>query len=106
MGCKKGKKPPKKLPFMVALLFAGFTFAQAAEVVPYVEAGPGWVLGDTCIIHATKDGCFEKGVMGVVGAGVRWSFVDARVEHWSSLSSNDRGGEMASVRFRYEFKRK
>jgi len=78
--------------------------SSSAHAGPYVELGAGYAIGDTCVISGTKDACYEKNPLGVAALGYSWKRFDVKLEHWSSLVSNDRGGELLSVRYRHEFK--
>ena len=88
----------KKL-LVVALL------SSSAHAGPYIELGAGFALGDTCIISESKDACYDKNPLGVAAIGYSWKRFDLKLEHWSSLPVlEDRGGEILSIRYRYEFK--
>ena len=79
--------------------------SSSAHAGPYVELGLGAALGDTCVIDGKKDACYDKNPLGVAAIGYTWRQFDLKLEHWSSLSiDTDRGGEILSLRYRYEFK--
>lgn len=88
--------------------------AQAREpFIPFVEAGVGAVSGGCLYRYGTVDEgkavrveCSRSPVV-VFAAGVRVGDTGLRLqfEHWSApLDSRDRGVEMVTLRYRYEFR--
>lgn len=98
---------------IAALLLAGSAHARE-PLIPYVEAGVGFVAGGCLYRYGTADAdrtingveCSRSPVT-VFAAGVRIGDTGLRLqlEHWSApLDTRDRGVEILSIRYRYEFR--
>lgn len=98
---------------IVAALLSGAAHARE-PFVPFVEAGVGIVAGGCLYRHGTADvGLVVNGVecsrspVTVFAAGLLIGDTGLRLqlEHWSTpMDSRDRGVEIFSLRYRYEFR--
>lgn len=97
-----------------ALLLAVWPAHAREPLIPFVEAGVGFVAGGCLYRYGTADaGLVVNGVecsrspLAIVAVGVRIGDTGLRLqlEHWSApLDARDRGVEILSIRYRYEFR--
>ncbi len=97
----------------IAALVASGAYARE-PLIPFVEAGIGVVAGGCLYRYGTADaGLVVNGVecsrspVTVFAAGVLIGNTGLRLqlEHWSApLDARDRGVEILSIRYRYEFR--
>jgi hypothetical protein len=99
---------------VLALLMAASVTHAREPLIPFVEAGVGFVAGGCLYRYGTTDaGLVVNGVecsrspVAVLAAGVRIGETGLRLqlEHWSApLDTRDRGVEIFSIRYRHEFR--
>jgi hypothetical protein len=76
---------------------------------PYVEFGIAKADGGTCIsdvkIETGKLGCSES-PLGNATIGYSYKGFAIEIEHWSSLVEKDKGLNLFTFKYRYEFNKK
>ena len=72
---------------------------------PFAEVGVGQTLGDVCIkdYDGKQWGC-SNNPLGIVSVGWNFNGLSIQAEHMSSLVEKDKGLNIISIKYRYEFK--
>ena len=83
------------------LLVPSITFAG-----PYIELGIAKTDGGTCIRDQKDNGTLgcSKDPLGNISIGYAHKGFSAEVEHWSSLQEKDRGLNLFTFKYRYEYR--
>jgi hypothetical protein len=92
---------------LVLLLFV----SNIAHAGPYIELGIAKADGGTCIgdmkneYTPPRPGC-SLSPLGNATIGYNYKGFSAEVEHWSSLQEKDRGLNLFTIKYRYEFRKR
>lgn len=92
----------KKLFFTPIFIFC---LSHIAYAGPFIEVGVGSTLGSECITDVEDNGSkgCSKNPLGNVAVGYSYNGFSVQAEHWSSLTEKDKGLNIISVKYRYEF---
>lgn len=92
--------------YVIVFLLALFTLP--AHAGPYIELGIAKADGGTCIRDLKNElsppvyGC-SYSPLGNATIGYTYKGFAAEIEHWSSLQEKDRGLNLFTIKYRYEF---
>jgi len=82
---------------------------MVANAGPYIEFGIAKADGGSCIsdvkIETGELGCSES-PLGNAAIGYSYKGFSAEIEHWSSLQEKDKGLNLFTIKYRYEFRKR
>ena len=85
-----------------------FLLVSSAHAGPYVELGIAKADGGSCIVDQKDNGvigCSES-PLGNATIGYSYKGFAAEIEHWSSLTEKDKGLNLFTIKYRYEFRKR
>lgn len=90
---------------MKALAIVLLLLPLPAMAGPYIEVGIAKADGGTCIADYLAPGVYgcSESPLGSIAIGYQWRGFSIEVEHYSSFENRDRGLNLLSLRYRWEF---